>query len=687
MAPLSAPRLPRERGGWWHAYVCGVHGVELAHDGLLSGAFPAEGARCPYGCRLDTPAVRGAWAALAHQACARRIRLLAAVSPAQALPPLIAYGERYAELTSGGRHEQAQPWMLRGRMFHQALSEAIWAVSLGHAAWTLAEHEIHGLDPLLPLLDSLERAAREARATLVAQDRFTSNYTAWLNAAGAVTAHAAALIRSGTTDAHDGGRGGTTDAHEARGSTTHADEIRGSTTHAHDDGRGGAADAHDDGRGGAADADDGGRGGTAGADWLEGPYGLHAHVLAAVAPDGWEWEASTYYHGFVLRAYLLQLRGTRPGDLPDAVAARLLGMIAALAGTASPGGVLPALHDGPYDRPATAAEHAELGVLAAGFAAPDHLAAVTARAVADAGPGHDRLESGLSGWFAGPPRAAVPPGTRFPDAGLAVLRAGGVHAVLDYGPHGGSHGHHDKLALYLYGEHTPWQPDPGQVPYAEDRWRAYFAGPDAHPAPGLPGLEPAETTGTLDADDPGRVTASCDDAYPGVRLTRTVLTGSGYLADLCALAPKADEPVVLRLRPGVPVEAAEDDGVVTTVWRGEEELRGLHVADAPAMLSAFPAPGLADDPQRARTCLDWAARGPVTFCSVYQAAGAEPAVLGVGVADGVLRVTLTDGAVEEHHLPRAGRDAEEHRLPSTGGDAEERRLPSAGGDAEERRLP
>ncbi|MFI6386346.1 heparinase II/III family protein [Nonomuraea sp. NPDC050540] len=621
MAPLSAPRLPRERGGWWHAYVCGAHGVELAHDGLLSGAFPPEGARCPYGCRLDTPAVHGAWAALAHQACARRIRLLAAVSPAQALPPLIEYGERYAELTSGGRHEQAQPWMLRGRMFHQALSEAIWAVSLGHAAWTLAEHEIHGLDPLLPLLDSLERAAREARATLVAQDRFTSNYTAWLNAAGAVTARAAALIR-----------GGTTDAQEARDSTAEAD-------------------------------------------WLEGSHGLHAHILAAVAPDGWEWEASTYYHGFVLRAYLLQLRGTRPGDLPDAVAARLLGMIAALAGTASPGGVLPALHDGPYDRPATAAEHAELGVLAAGFAAPDHLAAVTARAVADAGTGHDRLESFLSGWFAGPPRAAVPPGTRFPDAGLAVLRAGGVHAVLDYGPHGGSHGHHDKLALYLYGEHTPWQPDPGQVPYAEDRWRAYFAGPDAHPAPGLPGLEPAETTGTLDADDPGRVTASCDDAYPGVRLTRTVLTGSGYLADLCALAPKADEPVVLRLRPGVPVEAAEGDGVVTTVWRGEEELRGLHVADAPAVLSAFPAPGLADDPQRARTCLDWAARGPVTFCSVYQAAGAEPGVLGVAVADGALRVTLAGGAVEEHRLPRAGGAAEEHLLVSAGGDAEERRLP------------
>lgn len=69
---MAALTVPREPGGWWHAYVCPAHGVELDHGDLLGGVFPAGGAVCRYGCRLDTDAIRGAWTVLAHQKIADR---------------------------------------------------------------------------------------------------------------------------------------------------------------------------------------------------------------------------------------------------------------------------------------------------------------------------------------------------------------------------------------------------------------------------------------------------------------------------------------------------------------------------------------------------------------------------------------------------------------------------------------
>ncbi|GAA4209218.1 heparinase II/III domain-containing protein [Actinocatenispora rupis] len=609
--------LPAVRGGWWHAYVCPAHGTELAHDTLLSGAFPAGGAACPYGCRVDTDAVRGAWAALAHQACARRIRLLAYEEPERAVTLLGEYAERYAGLAVDV-HAGGQDWMLRGRLFHQALSDAIWAVSIGHAAWTLAG--VPGVEAAVPLLRSVAAAARDARAELVAQGRFDSNYTAWLNAAGAVATGALTRIAATTTDP----------AHGLAGSA-----------------RGEAADpARDDAAGSARDdATDPAPGGAA-ADWLGGEYGVYAHVLAASAADGWEWEASTYYHGFVLRAYLLALRGTDPAALPAAVGERITAMIGAVAGIATDGGILPALHDGPYVRDLTALEWTELCTLADAYTSGAGLAAVGERARREAGPAYDGLDAHLHGWFSAPPRTgsepdAVPVRRTFADAGLTVLRGNGILALLDHGPHGGSHGHHDKLALYLYGADTAWQPDPGQVPYAHAFWRNHFAGPAVHPAVLVDGVEPAECTARTVAVSANAVTAEVTDAYPGVRVVRHVEAADGYLLDVVTV--DADSPVRLALCPAVPVET---DGARTR-WLGDETLHGWHAGAGTAPIVAYPGPGTADDPQATRTWLDWPAPdGTATFCSVYQAGAAT--VTGVTLADGVLVVLLADGTEHRH---------------------------------------
>lgn len=476
--------VPRERGGWWHAYVCPVHGVELAHDGLLSGVFPDGGARCRYGCRIDTPEVRGAWTVLAHQACARA-----------AVPQTL---EEYAALygSLGDEHGGAQEWMLRGRLFHQALTEAIWAVSIGRAP---------GAERVPELLKELAVNAAAARATLTADGRFDSNYTAWLLAAEAVC--------------------------------------------------------------GAPRSDL-----------------VYEHVLAATRADGWEWEGSAYYHAFVLRAYLLALRGV--DGVPAEVAGRLRAMARVIGVLRTDAGELPALHDGPYHRPDAAREIQELACL---VDLP----------------------------------AATSPVTIFPDAGYAVLRSAGIHAVVDFGPHGGSHGHRDKLSLYLYDQRAAggWQPDPGQVPYGHRPLREYYASSAAHPTFTVDGLEQAECAGRLIDSGDGWVRVGCDTAYEGVQAVRRVgITDDGGLLDELTVGCDRPREVAAHLRPAVPLTVRQlADGTVESAWNGHTLLRGRHSADGASML-ARPGRGPADDPMATVTHVDWLAPATtsVTFRSEYR---------------------------------------------------------------------
>ncbi|NLU79220.1 hypothetical protein HCA58_12690 [Micromonospora sp. HNM0581] len=516
-APLRTPVLPAERGGWWHAYICPAHGVELEHDGLLDGVFPAGGARCRHGCRIDEPAVRGAWTVLAHQASARQILALATSTQAAdrhtAVDLLTAYARQYAAL-GAAPHDGAAQWMLRGRLFHQALTEAIWAVSIGRAARALRSVGQPLPAEVSQLLRALGTAAGQARDALVADDRFDSNYTAWLVAAGAAC--------SGRPE------------------------------------------------------------------WISGRHGLSEHVLAAVRPDGWEWEGSTYYHGFVLRAYLLTLEALPHVAVPGEVRSRLTAMAGVLDTLATPGGLLPALHDGPYDRPPAQYELDEL----------------------------QDLRPLLGAEASGPL-----PVTVHPETGYAVLRGSGLHAVLDFGPHGGSHGHLDKLALYLYGADTPWQPDPGQVPYAHRGWREHYASTAAHPTFSVDGIDQAECAGYLIGHDDRSVSVGCDTAYPGVSARRQLTLHDGALIDELTVETDRATRITSQLRPDVDLTVlAAGGGALETIWRGRQTLRGQHTASTDTVVLCRPGPGPADDPQRVRTWVDWTAvdATTVTFRSIYR---------------------------------------------------------------------
>jgi hypothetical protein len=609
------------RGGWWHEYVCPSHHVELlGPDGTAH--------QCQYGCRLTGEPWNSAWRALANQADARRFGALADRAGAgdrsaadSALDWLDIYATAYRSIPV--EHTGAKEWMVPGRLFQQALSEMIWASAVGSGVWTLAGAlDDSRLDRLrataIPLLTSLGQTAVAARD----RTELRSNYVAWFNAAGALTS--GALTRLGEETPDEG--------------------------------------------------------------WIAGPLGLHEQVRAAILDDGWEWEASTYYHAFVLLAYLLTLRGHNPADLPDDVAERIVGMIGVLGAIATPDGVLPSLHDSPYRAAAAdealTSEHqrievlelADVAELARQFVRTDALAPLAAwcQEVLSR-TGATGALVGRSGWFTGLPPSGEPAGTPatqgsrlFPDAGYAVVRPahGTWQAVLDFGPHGGSHGHLDKLSLYVYGAGVAWQPDPGVVPYGSRLRHDVYRTTRAHPAFSVDDTEQAECAGTLVRwiEDSGRTiaVAEVDTAYPGVVARRHLVVVDrlrGGMLDILEL--HADRPRRLKahIRPAVPVTVEVRQGGWGTFWGGATALTAVHACSGRAALEVVPGWSPASDPAAPNHWLDWTVTADRAVFATFWMPGFSPGPgsLGPTTALPSLRVSVTDVTVHDDTRERETR--------------------------------
>ena len=121
--------------------------------------------------------------------------------------------------------------------------------------------------------------------------------------------------------------------------------------------------------------------------------------------------------------------------------------------------------------------------------------------------------------------------------GLAVLRRNGRYVSLECGPHGGGHGHPDRLQLTLYADGVYWLPDPGTGSYvAHDLF--WYRSTLAHNAPRLNG----------ESQPPGNATCvSFDDRGDWVwvsgrfdQLTRLVTAGPAYVVDITVLGAKEE---------------------------------------------------------------------------------------------------------------------------------------------------
>ncbi len=130
----------------------------------------------------------------------------------------------------------------------------------------------------------------------------------------------------------------------------------------------------------------------------------------------------------------------------------------------------------------------------------------------------------------------------FPDAGFAVLRGPkSDHTVtMKFGPHGGGHGHYDKLGLISFAQGGILAVDPGTQSYAAPTHNTWDKVTVAHNTIVVDEKVQSEATGKLLWRDINEnysaASAEAGPAYPGVRLRRTLLVTAEYAVDLAEAA-------------------------------------------------------------------------------------------------------------------------------------------------------
>lgn len=489
--------IPKEPGGWWHQYVCPHHHTELMFDTMQ---VDASEFLCPHGCKIEGEAYRGAWLVFKHQSLARVALQSAAVYAALGEKSyaqiskrlLVEYAEQFPLYPV---HPEAQSWMLKGRAFHQALTEAIWSTTLIRAYLLLRDEgvvfeakEQTAIDTFLGLLAG---SMEEYRHILIHErNNAENNYTAWLNASLSCV-------------------------YAARGEQALLEAL------------------------------------------IEGQGGFKHHLSIGVKADQLEFEGSTYYHVFVLRAYLISAEmAQRFGiDLYATTGAdgqSMRGMLEALAELADDQGALPALHDGPLARDPYAreiAEIAEQGLRIYGIAG---LAPVLREAYRQLGAaGGEQLEALLYGAGEAADRAPAlePRGSRlWPDAGFVIGRAAGnpLSFLADFGEHGGSHGHYDKLHLTLMHTEQTLTPDFGMVPYGSPMRKSWFAETASHNTVSLDGRSQAPHEGRCvryeATDSNAYAWLQSTEAYEGCTLNRHLLLTGEWLLDWFQVELADEEP-------------------------------------------------------------------------------------------------------------------------------------------------
>ncbi|WP_053377143.1 heparinase II/III domain-containing protein [Paenibacillus sp. FJAT-27812] len=480
------PAIPMEPGGWWHSYVCPAHHSELLFDPLEEDAAIFT---CPHGCELRGEPYRGAWLVFKHQSLARHALQAAAV--------FAATGEgRYADL---GRsiivryaqqfphypvHPAASPWMLKGRAFHQALTEAIWATTLIRAYLLLVDEGIsftEGEETLHAFFAMLESSMLEYHAILTNErGNPENNYTAWLNAALSCV-------------------------YAARGERQKL----------------------------LAQLDDEG--------------GFRHHLSIAVKPDQLEFEGSIYYHVFVLRAYLINAEmAARFGEdlygYSGEAGQSISGMLDVLAQLADASGSLPALHDGPYWREPYARELAEIFEIGLAQYGNEDILPLLSKVYGQLSPdapsrsGLEAVLYGTGDWKLKPRKEQMET-VLLQSSGFAVLahERNKLSCLLDFGSHGGSHGHYDKLNLMLSHRSYPLTPDRGTVPYGSRLKKEWYPHTACHNTVSIGGRSQSEAQGACIKHEKEQSRSYAwirtGDAYEGAVLDRHVLVNDLWVLD------------------------------------------------------------------------------------------------------------------------------------------------------------
>jgi len=124
------------------------------------------------------------------------------------------------------------------------------------------------------------------------------------------------------------------------------------------------------------------------------------------------------------------------------------------------------------------------------------------------------------------------------DAGLVALRAGEACVFVDYGPHGGEHGHPDKLNIMLYALGRELILDPGRITYSVPEYKTWARTTVAHNTVVIDEHDQEPTTGELWWFGSNACLTASATAYPGSLLKRFVVLNERMLVDVFSVESK-----------------------------------------------------------------------------------------------------------------------------------------------------
>jgi hypothetical protein len=443
---------------------------------------------------------------------------------------------------------------------------------------------------------------------------------------------------------------------------------------------------------------------------IEGPTGLLEHLLRGFGRDGM-WYEGENYHLFALRGLLTGAAWARLAGVDifaePRLAARVRAALLAPARTALPDFTFPARKDSRFG--VSLAQPAYLELWEVGLAR---------LGMREAGGGMRELESWLGALHQAPAPALelfesylhdAPIASRLPppasrrtlswwavlfmsprlpaDApawspgslllesqGLAVLRAagGGRYVSLECGPYGGGHGHPDRLHLTLHADGVHWLADPGTGSYvAHDLF--WYRSTLAHNAPRLDGASQSPGAAVCETFDTSGEWAWVRGRYG--EITRTVVSGPGYLLDVVELASRTEQMVELPwhfhgtgdMGRGTWTSGELADEFVSAVERFVPDGAApvlLELAAGPRTLRAFfsfdgelvraEAPGRPEDGKRETFYVVRATGRSARCVTVLEPVGNAASVRAVRVQGSVIEVETAEQGVQRHAATALG---------------------------------
>jgi hypothetical protein len=260
------------------------------------------------------------------------------------------------------------------------------------------------------------------------------------------------------------------------------------------------------------------------------PDGFRSQMRDFVTPDGMWFENSWGYHFYALQALAILAEGARHAGLDLWADPHLRAMFKFPADCAMEGGILPRFGD---DTGFSLAQNS--AIMETGWNATHESALapfLSAKPIWETvlyGRAPLEIVSNVA------PRLSVV----YPQTGYAILHGAGsnrLSAAITFGPHGGYHGHFDKLSFVFYGFDSELAVDPGRAlsqAYQLPIHKKWYRGTISHNTVLVDGQPQEPAGGRLDffqqIGDVSFVSVRCDEAYPGVSHRRLLALMPGRL--------------------------------------------------------------------------------------------------------------------------------------------------------------